>query len=148
MTTDLAKCSSTSKGSRIVVEDSGRSATFVNPGKKKFTSVRVDGCVIKNATASDFLVLCDKKELFVELKGCNLKRALEQLIATMTHWDTQGFSPAGVKRAALAVCSRVPQTDGSILRLKNQIAKRYGIPLKIKSGNNEYDFDSLFTHRG
>ncbi len=70
----------------IVSKDNGERRTHkaMNPGGGfDVRHYRLDGNLVQNQTCCDFLLLNDtgKKAYFIELKGQNVKRAVEQLLA-------------------------------------------------------------------
>ncbi len=84
-------------------------------------------------------------DVIVELKGKEVARACEQIIATakILRKCKKGASPV----AGLIVCTRVPATDSKALRLKNQFMQEHRAMLKICASNREYSFDEFFAKR-
>lgn len=78
-------------GATLVCEENRRRVVFHKPAGCAADKIRVDGCCIKGAKACDFLV-CDWKARhhFVELKGGDVEKALDQLIATIPHFFDKG----------------------------------------------------------
>ena len=68
----------------IVSEERGRKHTAYNKnGENEVRHYRLDDGLVKNATCCDYLLLNDSKNnaYYIELKGCDIRHATEQLIA-------------------------------------------------------------------
>ena len=81
-------CGITVRHPDIPVQENGRKFRILNAQRSKIIKVQVDGCVIKQRTACDYLFDVKKNNTiyYVELKGKNILKAVEQLIATMEHF--------------------------------------------------------------
>jgi hypothetical protein len=78
------KCNYAFKGKVLSLTEKKKTMRFENPGGHPLDAVSVDDCWLQQKTACDFLVLDWKgRPYLVELKGDNIKRALEQLEATL-----------------------------------------------------------------
>ena len=80
------------KGKSLVCEERGRKMVFHNPNRCALDQIRVDGCVIKQETACDYLVLSEDRHHFVELKGRHVMDAYRQLEATIPRFIEAGSS--------------------------------------------------------
>ncbi len=69
----------------IVVSEFKTEYRMMNPLGKTICVTKMDGCYLKNCVSCDFLIVnCDdKKAYFVELKGSDVFRALEQVEKTL-----------------------------------------------------------------
>ncbi|MBL7784628.1 MAG: hypothetical protein JNM36_01880 [Chitinophagales bacterium] len=71
----------------ISVEENKRKYLASNTQQNTFALYRIDGCVIKDGERCDFLLLkCEENGIiayFIELKGSDLTRALEQINASI-----------------------------------------------------------------
>lgn len=68
------------KNDTIIKFEEKKSILYLsNPNKEKITCVQVDGCAIKNGTKCDHLYEYNQEEHFLELKGSDIKHAVEQL---------------------------------------------------------------------
>lgn len=68
----------------ITSSEKGRTHTAINPdGKFDLRHFRLDGVLIKNQLCCDFLLVNDtgKKAYYIELKGQNIQKAVEQVLA-------------------------------------------------------------------
>lgn len=70
--------------SQIVSKEKGRKHIGLNPKGCRVTHYRVDGIILENQTACDFILIneTDKLAFLIELKGCRVDKAAEQLKAT------------------------------------------------------------------
>ena len=75
----------------IVSEECGREHRANNINRNNVRHFRVDGKIIIQRTACDFLLLNDtkKKAYFIELKGSDAKHGVEQLVATAKEFKNQ-----------------------------------------------------------
>jgi hypothetical protein len=142
---DPEECSRTGRWPKIKVEQRGRKAVFLNPEKKSFTKTVVDGCLIKEELAADFLVSdATVGDLIVELKGRDVKHAVRQVAATAIHIRESGLRK-GPRLAALIVCSQYPKFDTPVRRARETFKQEHGAPLRVASGNREYPFQAMFA---
>lgn len=64
----LEECCTTTRVSKVKVEEKGKKATFLNPKKEVFTKVRFDGCQVQNKRGCDWIVIhSDTDNILVEL---------------------------------------------------------------------------------
>lgn len=136
--------------SKVKVEEKGKQAIFLNPTRTKVRKTQIDGCLIKQTTACDWLVVRDGAEgVLVELKGCDVAKAIEQIEATFVYLKSNGGLAR--KMAALIVCRNPPNHpsfSSKLLRAKNRLSTAYKAPLHIVSGNYEFQFEKLLSHKG
>jgi len=90
-----ARCIESLRHTKIKVHDKGTnvSAVFLNPDKRIVERIRVDGCLVPaRQTAADFLVsMPGTVDVIVELKGTDLRKAFEQVEATIDFLGNSGF---------------------------------------------------------
>lgn len=140
-------CVVETKQSNIKVGENGRQAIIKNPGNELFCKAKVDGCLLKNKTSSDYVVSKPNVgDVVIELKGCDVDHAVEQVKSTMDFWKQNGLSNGLI--SALVVCTKYPKIDTKIQRAKLALAKIHKSPLHIVTQNLEYDFDALLSFRG
>lgn len=132
--------------SKVKVEEHGKSAVFLNPKREKIHVTKVDQGLVENECSADFAVSkLGVGDVIVELKGKEVVRACEQIIATAKLLRSCRKQPVAI--AGLIVCTRVPATDSKAMRLKNQFTQQHKAMLKICSSNREYSFDDFFGRR-
>lgn len=115
----------------ITVEENKRKFIIDNKRSLSVNHVKVDGHLIKSGCRCDHLfeIECLTKVFYVELKGSDIKHALEQLTATIKF--CKEFHKSFLKECFI-VCSRVPKETASTQVLKVRLSKD-GIKLRISS---------------
>jgi len=131
-----------------VCKDKGSKQEFelLAPIDWKVEKVRIDGEKIKddNVEKCDYALLteCKKKEkqaiFYIELKGCDLRKAISQLESTIKILSNEydGYK----QRHARAVCSRIipamsSESQVAVARFK----KRYDFELRWHSGKGRFE---------
>lgn len=78
-------CITTTTDSHIKFEENRRKIIFLNPDRRTYKKVQVDGCTIKDGIKCDKLLLSDDEheERYVELKGTDVMHAIDQLETTI-----------------------------------------------------------------
>lgn len=138
----LADCQEKTDVSRVRIAEEGKQVIFLNLDREAFVKTRIDGCLIDNATACDWVVSHDNADLFVELKGTDVDHGLLQILTTAQYWVEHGYNSA--KLAALVVCCRYPRVATGVQRAKLQFERRYRGPLHVVPRNKEVRFKDLF----
>jgi hypothetical protein len=142
-----AACEEKTKASKIKVAENGKSAVILNGEREDFKKIKVDGCLVKNLTASDWVISKDKTgEVVIELKGCDVDHAVVQVMATIEHLTA--FKLRTGKLGCLIVCSRYPKHDTKVQLAQQRIAKQFKAPLHVVSRNLEYAFEKLLSFDG
>ncbi len=127
----------------IVCEENGKQARFLNGNQCTIQRIHVDGCVIpKGEIACDYLVrhIAEEPyaEYFVELKGTDVKHAIEQLEASIKQL---GEKQASI-RYAIVVSSKVAPATGTDVQIgQKRLLKRFGFNLLVRSRQYEHDLD-------
>jgi hypothetical protein len=113
----------------VTLSENGMIYKAKNNQKKKVICYDIDGVMIvsESKKCDKALGIPDEEKLFlVELKGCDLKKASEQILATIQTLDEK---ISGYKVFGRIVCSRVPKPDirsTQVVRLERELAKRKG----------------------
>ena len=108
-----AHCVEMRSDSLIVFSENKSKITFENPDHNTYRAIQVDGCVFSDADGHKCDNLLESEEYadqyFVELKGSDSSKAVEQLKETI---DKMPPRLAGAKRMAFAVFSNTcPKND-------------------------------------
>lgn len=114
---------------KIKVEECKRKATFLNPDRHQYIRGRIDGCLIKEGIRADYLVSGEGKTVIVELKGCNVSHACEQLMKAVAHENVKPFLVGKV--GFLIICSRYPSDSTSVQRARERARKKFGAKLLV-----------------
>lgn len=113
-----------------VSEIKSRKAIVLNVTGEEFHVIQFDGCVIKNATAADFVVSKETVgDLIIELKGKDVKHAMEQIMATASYLREHEVTAGRV--GGVVVCKEYPKTTTTIQTLKMGLKKRFDCPVKV-----------------
>ena len=128
------KCTSVVKDTRVVVQENRSSFELVNEARHAIEKVKVDGCLITgDQERCDWLLVakCNPDvAYFVELKGCDLKKAVSQLGATLNATKDRYKS---TNRKCYAVTTRVPKQGPSVQMLARAFYKEHSVPLEVKN---------------
>lgn len=118
-----------------VFEEKGRKLTLNNTDRVETVRIKVDGCEINDSSMRcDYMLMVNSKEqdIYIELKGTDLTRAKNQIIATRDRLGVNKTSKAYI------VCSRVPKsTDHQIVK---RDLKKQTIDVTIDSNQGSYKF--------
>ena len=122
------------KNDRIIALKERRSTFhFLNPDRKNVKCIEVDGCAIVEGNKCEHLLIdSNNVEYFIELKGRDLKHALEQLEASIQQLGEN--SP----RYAFVVSTRCPLTGTDIQNAKKNFKNNFGATLILKNLLCEY----------
>lgn len=127
------KCCNKTNATNIKVSDPRSTyAVFSNEERHDFNLVKFDGCVVVNRVACDWIV--EKSavgRVAVELKGCDVDHAAEQIAEALRYLRESGLNELPV--AGLIVCSRYPRVDTKVQRLKQRLARDFRAPLTVKT---------------
>ncbi|WP_302368603.1 hypothetical protein [Brachyspira aalborgi] len=112
----------------------------------EFYKIKIDGDVEKNTTTKkcDFLVIkkdTENIEIFIELKGSDIKKAYEQIITSYKKYSDKSKNP---KLYAAIVSSKCPSRDTSIQNKQKELAKIFKSFLFVKNNDLEvkYNFEN------
>ncbi|WP_426699895.1 hypothetical protein ACPPVV_10805 [Rhodanobacter sp. Col0626] len=119
------------------------SAIFANPRRQIYHIIKVDGGLVEQQRAADYVVCRPGVgNLVVELKGKDVGVACGQIEATLSIMN--GCKDNRFPVAGLIVCTRVPCFDTKVQGLKSYFAKKYKSRLTVCSSKNKFDFEKLF----
>lgn len=110
---------------------------FSNPHEIHVEKISVDGCYINDETEEkcDFLVKTEL-EHYVELKGSDPKKALNQIFNTI-----KLIGDTSIKnKLGFIICNRVPSASTSTQLLEAK-ARKHGLILKIKNTQHEHTLE-------
>ncbi|WP_289150366.1 hypothetical protein [uncultured Salipiger sp.] len=109
--------------SNVKVEEKKRKAIFLNKAKAEYKIGRIDGCLINDGTRADYFVSGDGTTVLVELKGCDIKHACDQLFAAADHEIVKPHLESRI--GFLIICSRYPAQNTSVQRAMALAKKKY-----------------------
>ncbi|MBS7232637.1 hypothetical protein KHA90_16585 [Flavobacterium psychroterrae] len=129
-------CCSKSK----VASENGKRFEIVS--NEDFTKIRIDDYLIpsKKVQKCDFGFVRHSNDefYFVELKGKDVKIAVEQIISTINIFESTIVKVSKEKRFGFIVSSRNPLSSAETNNLKQAFAKKHGRILEIKSVQCKY----------
>lgn len=124
-------CCSKSK----VASENGKRFEIVS--NEDFTKIQIDNCLISSQQVQKcdfgFVRHFNNEFYFVELKGKDVKKAFNQIISTIDHFENNFIRIPKDKRHGFIVSSKNPLTGQATNILKLEFAKKYGKLLEIKN---------------
>jgi len=134
---NFEKCSEKSKNKIIAVSENTRNFEIRNDKSRLVYTVEVDGCLINDGKRCDYLFEIDEPislVIYVELKGSDIQKAYNQLIATIGYCRHR--HDKSVKECYI-VASRVPRAGTDIQTLKKKMSSTHKIQLFVKTQKAE-----------
>ena len=129
-------CCSKSK----VASENGKRFEIIS--NEDFVKIRIDNCLISSQQVQKcdfgFVRHSSYEFYFVELKGKDVKIALNQLISTINIFESNFVKISKDKRYGFIISSRNPLSSTETNNLKQAFAKKYGRLLEIKSREHKY----------
>lgn len=121
------ECSTQSTNNIITASENHRKLTIKNPSAKVIRKIKVDGCLPITGKRCDYMFEIDDLEskqlywvIYLELKGCDIEKAYNQLVATI---DLFIVEHRGIKKECHIVASRVPKAGPKVQQLKIRLLK-------------------------
>jgi hypothetical protein len=143
----LSNCQQSLTHSKVKVEEGRRKAVFLNETRDQFLRTKVDGCLVKDQTASDWVVSKLRVgDVIVELKGTDVDHAVRQILITAMYWTLHQTKQGAL--AALIVCSQYPRVDTKIQRAQRSFARKHKGPLHVVSHNCEVQLEHVLSFNG
>jgi hypothetical protein len=124
------------KRPKVICKEKKSKYTYENRSLDQITKYRVDGNLIKEeGEKCDFLLLnCEKKKAyFIELKGSNILKAIDQITATIDRLKLQQYDFAIHARIVLTHVNTISVEDLKYKTLKKRVIGLGG-DLKQESG--------------
>ena len=140
----LESCTKTKTDSKIKVEAQTQKAIFDNPDRSEIKIVDLDCWLAKEKgpKADRIVSKPGVVDVVVELKGKNIERALEQILATHAKWKLA--PPFSNQIGGLVVFSRSPDRSASMDDTRKRFLQTHGIWLEMNKNNQtEYRFETF-----
>ena len=113
-----------------------------NPSKRSVKTVQVDGCAITDSSCCDWAAEVDDhishEELFIELKGSHMTKAVKQIEATMVRLSS---NPAQTKKRCLVVSKRFTVTGPWFLRQQRRFQRDFKADLERLRDGESYSLE-------
>lgn len=127
------------RDSLIVLKEKKSKITLLNPDKKLYHEVKVDGDLYAITETQE--KKCDYLELgkdtmdafFIELKGVDINTAYEQLLASAKNINVGNIS----KKVAIVVSPHIPKANVKFLNYL-KLCKKQGVELKRVNSGGRY----------
>ena len=115
------ECSEVRTAPRLSVKERKSTLVIDNPRNIEILRVKVDGCLPIETAKCDYLFEIPElaRAYYVELKGRDVKHALEQILATVRH-HFFATRHANYEKRGIIVSSRVPTITPGVQRLLKQ----------------------------
>lgn len=133
---DYNKCTIELTDSCIVVKENRSKLELKNPQRKKIKKVKVDGCLISDDKEKcDWIISLDKPEpklraLYIELKGCDVEKAINQLKSTICQTKEKYHKH---DKECYVITTRYPRHDSTTRQFILDMKKNYDASLYIKN---------------
>lgn len=119
----------------IIVKENRCKITFRNPSRLQIRRIHIDGCVITEGLRCDYLLINrDAVEHYTELKGSDVRHALQQIEATI-----RAVGVNSNQRKAFIISTRCPLMTTEIQQKQKYFKKNYNATLVIKNFAHEVD---------
>lgn len=123
----------------IVLKEKKSKITLLNPAKKLYHEVKVDGDLYAVTETTERK--CDYLEIgketvdafYIELKGIDVDSAYEQLLATIKNVNVGNVS----KKIALVVTPQIPKANLKFQRYE-KLCRKQGAELKVVNSGCQY----------
>lgn len=139
---DMSNCTTSCKGTLVVVQENKRRAAFRNPENSDYRVTRIDNCLVKDGVKVDYLVSkVGVASVLVELKGCDVDHACDQLEATVRHPSVDPLLEDRI--GFVIVCRRYPKIDTKVQRAKTRIARDFKTILQVVCDRGEFDIERV-----
>lgn len=134
-------CSKHINHKRIVFQEMRSKLTILNPKQVLVEKVEVDGCEITKGIRCDFFMQKAKEkdiEYYIELKGQDLKHALEQIERTISILSEDAKKQ---KKVSFIICTRSPLSSATIQNFRVRFKKKFNSSLIIRSSPYEHPLE-------
>lgn len=123
--------SATERGRQFVVE-------LPNGSKETFCRVRVDACLIDDSTVEkcDYVFRrCANSDIyFVELKGSDVTKGFDQIVATIKHFNGKmELAQAHIFGFIVASKVKLPKGNAEVANLKKTFVRKHGAALVFQT---------------
>lgn len=119
----------------IAFRENNRIMRFINSSRKPYIKVHIDGCAVTQGLRCDFLMTSDdeREEHFIELKGTDVKHAIEQLKASISNIGEYSDN----RHAYIVSTNQAPALRTSVQRAKLEFRNKFKSTLDVKERHIE-----------
>ncbi len=127
---NFGRCETQTGNPKVPCKEKRASIYFITRKGCVIRKIKVDGCVFRNETCCDYLVVDHNDiEHFVELKGSKVSRAFEQLAATIKKLSD---NPSGGAKCAYVICFKNPLGSTEIQVTQANFKRDYNATLYVE----------------
>lgn len=130
-------CASVGKDSRLCLKEQRSVMYIINKDRLKYTKIQIDGCDKLDGIKCDYGVYLHNTDqrLLVELKGSDIKHAVDQIQATLKYY---GLAEGVI---CFIISSNIPlsSTESQLLKAKFRNDNR-GMSLRIERSGYEFRY--------
>ncbi len=125
------ECHEIRKDKRIVLQENKMQFIIDNSQRKAVEIIEVDHCQIKgHQIRCDYMAIINEIEYYIELKGQDIKHAIEQIEATI---KILSLNSKKLNKKSYIISARCPLTSTRIQKLKKDFKRKYNSHLHIKN---------------
>ena len=141
---DFGNCAKTVKDKKISLVENKSKLILNNEKLREITKVQVDGCLPIDGVKCDWLIIVVEPpvEIYVELKGSDVKHAFEQLENTIKHISKDKTKKI---KFCYVITTRVPLSSPEIQQKAKYFKKNYNATLRVRKTICTESLDSLIV---
>lgn len=135
----MEECTDQDKQKKIFTfGERGMKLTLINTDRVVSEKITVDGCAITdNVPKCDYLHKAKDVERYIELKGKDIKRGLEQIKNTI---EILSEDKRRKPKISYIICSQSPAATTSRMKLQKELKEKYNSRLIIKESGYEESY--------
>ncbi len=126
------ECETISKKPIITCEEERSKIIFENHKRREVCLLKVDGCAIQEGVKCDYALTAseNKEEIYIELKGRDVKHAFSQLETSMQKLSDDAYKQP---KFCFIISTRCPLDGPEIQIMKKRMLNKYQAKLIIKN---------------
>lgn len=128
----MTNCEEKSDKKLFIFTENRSKLTLENRDRVESIKIHVDGCRVNDENIRcDYLHLAKGIEMFIELKGQDVKHAMKQIVRTM---ELLSVNIQTQKKINYIICTKSPLAGPEIQIFKLEFKRKYNAKLIIQSG--------------
>ena len=131
------KCEQIKNDPIIVCKERRSKMIFENPQRREVRLLKVDECAIQEGLRCDYAMTAEEniEEFYIELKGCDVRHAFEQLEASI---QILSDNPQKQPKICFIISTRSPSESPETQKMKKLMKNKYQAKLIIKNCERSY----------
>ena len=129
------ECCTTNKNKLVTFEEARSKLIIENKDKVSATKIIVDDCEITEGVRCDYMYLIKDTEIYIELKGQDIKHAIEQLETTIKKLSSDIKKQ---QKKSFVICTRSPLNSASIQNVRVKFKKHYNSDFIVRSSPHKH----------